>query len=123
MKFSFDAAPGSLMVTGYDGDSIMVRGRQLSAPLLLTPEAVYEDFDIPALSALALPLLQSIAQRGAEIILVGTGTRQVFLPSTLVRQAAERGIGVEAMNTPAACRSYNVLVSEHRAVALLLPTT
>lgn len=123
MKFSFDAAPGSLMVTGYDGDSIMVRGRQLSAPLLLTPEAVFEDLDIPALSALALPLLQSIAQRGAEIILVGTGTRQVFLPSTLVRQAAERGIGVEAMNTPAACRSYNVLVSEHRAVALLLPTT
>jgi len=121
VKFSFDAAPGSLMVTGYDQDSIVVRGRALSPPLLLTPETLHEDLEIPALSAIALPLLQSIAQRGTEIILIGTGPRQVFLPSTLVREAAGIGIGVEAMNTPAACRSYNVLVSEHRAVALLLP--
>ncbi len=121
MKFSFDAAPGSLMITGYDQDNVVVRGRPLSPPLLLTPEALHDDLEIPALSAIALPLLQSIAQRGAEIILIGTGPRQVFLPSVLVREAAALGIGVEAMNTPAACRSYNVLVSEHRAVALLLP--
>ena len=121
MKFSFDAAPGSLMITGYDQDNVVVRGRPVPPPLLLTPEALHDDLEIPALSAIALPLLQSIAQRGAEIILIGTGPRQVFLPSVLVREAAALGIGVEAMNTPAACRSYNVLVSEPRAVALLLP--
>ena len=121
MKFSFDAAPGSLMITGYDQDNVVVRGRPVPPPLLLTPEALHDDLEIPALSAIALPLLQSIAQRGAEIILIGTGPRQVFLPSVLVREAAALGIGVEAMNTPAACRSYNVLVSEHRAGALLVP--
>ncbi len=121
MKFSLDAAPGSLIVTGYEAGGIIVRGRLHTPPLVLTPDSVRELANLPSLEALTVPILEDIARHGVEIILVGTGPRHVLLPLALMRDAAACGIGMEVMSTPAACRSYNVLVSEHRAVALLLP--
>ncbi len=57
-----------------------------------------------------------------ELVIFGSGRRHRFIPAALVRCLIERGIGVETMDTPAACRTYNVLASEGRVVlaALLL---
>jgi uncharacterized protein len=58
-----------------------------------------------------------------EILILGTGERLQFPASALYAELAGRGIGLEVMDTAAACRTYNVLVNEDRPVvaALILP--
>ena len=62
------------------------------------------------------PLLSVVEK--VDVIFFGTGAEVAHLPSALRAALEEAGIGVEAMNSPAACRTYNVLVSEGRRVAL-----
>jgi uncharacterized protein len=51
-----------------------------------------------------------------EILIIGTGKQQRFLPGELMAELSRGGIGVEVMDTAAACRTYNVLLSEDRKV-------
>lgn len=66
--------------------------------------------------------LEEIIALDPEVVVLGTGTRQRFPRHELLRTMITRGIGMEVMDTGAACRTYNVLVSEDRRViaALLL---
>ncbi len=66
--------------------------------------------------------LRRIVAYEPEVVLLGTGARQAFPPPELLRPFAENGLAVEVMDTPAACRTFNVLASESReVVAGLLP--
>ena len=69
--------------------------------------------------------LESLAQVIAEVdqievLLLGTGSSQVFLDHDLRESLTERGVFTEAMSTWAAARTYNVLLAEQRAVAAAL---
>ena len=55
-----------------------------------------------------------------DVLLVGTGPEIAHIPAALRTRLEEAGIGVEIMNSPAACRTYNVLLSEGRRVAAAL---
>lgn len=55
-----------------------------------------------------------------EVVLIGTGSCQAFLPPDVIRPLLMAGIGVEAMTTHAAARTYNILMSEERRVLALL---
>jgi uncharacterized protein len=55
-----------------------------------------------------------------EIILFGSGWQSTLPPRELVFALARKGIGFETMSTPAACRTFNILVSEGRDVAVAL---
>ncbi|MDH4182570.1 MAG: MTH938/NDUFAF3 family protein, partial [Betaproteobacteria bacterium] len=55
-----------------------------------------------------------------EVVLLGTGSRQHFPHPRLSRSLADARIGLEAMNTAAACRTYNILMAEGRKVAAAL---
>ena len=55
-----------------------------------------------------------------EIVLLGTGPRQIFPAASFRAQFLSAGIGIEVMDTGAACRTFNVLVSEQRRVVALL---
>lgn len=69
----------------------------------------------------AEPALQKPAD-APEVILIGTGLKQHFLPAETTRELINLGIGVELMSTQAAARTYNILMSEgRRVVAALLP--
>lgn len=67
--------------------------------------------DIDALNAL---------QGEIDVLFVGTGAQVAHLPDDLVEALAEVGIAAEPMATPAACRTYNVLLSEGRRIALAM---
>ena len=60
------------------------------------------------------------AQSGAELILFGSGQKQRFAKPQWLQDLIKRGIGVETMDTAAACRTYNILASEGRKVVALL---
>lgn len=109
-----DAQP----VQGYGPGFFRITGEAVAAPLIMTasgagPWAGYDDLDT------------LLAMKGEiDVIFFGTGDEIGYLPSALKEALDEAGIGVEAMNSPAACRTYNVLVSEGRRVAAaLLPVT
>ncbi|WP_170472819.1 Mth938-like domain-containing protein [Ruegeria arenilitoris] len=58
-----------------------------------------------------------------DVLLIGTGAELTHIPADLRHALETAGIGVEIMNSPAACRTYNVLLSEGRRIALaLIPT-
>lgn len=65
---------------------------------------------------------QELLGSGAELVILGTGRRQKFPPATWLASFASQRVGLEAMDTAAACRTYNILASEGRKVvaALLL---
>lgn len=53
-----------------------------------------------------------------DVLFIGTGAEIAHIPATLRSALEDAGIGVEVMNSPAACRTYNVLLSEGRRIAL-----
>lgn len=58
-----------------------------------------------------------------DVLFIGTGAEISHIPADLRQELEEAGLGVEVMNSPAACRTYNVLLSEGRRIALAaLPT-
>ncbi len=62
----------------------------------------------------------SVIESGPEIIVLGTGWQATFAPRELTFALARRGIGFESMDTPAACRTFNILLNEGRRVAAVL---
>lgn len=66
----------------------------------------------------AQPLLDLVGE--IDVIFIGTGAEIAHIPAGLRARLEEAGIGVETMSSPAACRTYNVLLSEGRRVAAAL---
>ena len=105
-----DAKP----VEGYGPGFFRVGGKALSAPLCLSARGTsdwggLEDADT---------LLQLADE--TDVIFVGTGPEIARLPKAVQTKLDAAGVGVEVMNSPSACRTYNVLLSEGRRVALVL---
>ena len=101
-------------VEGYGPDFFRIGGVAHLAPLLIVPGQVqlwggYQD---------AEPLLALAGQ--VDVLFIGTGGAITHIPPDLRAQLEEAGLGVEIMDSPAACRTYNVLLSEQRRVALAL---
>ncbi|MEP4038466.1 Mth938-like domain-containing protein [Pseudophaeobacter sp.] len=99
-------------VDGYGPGFFRVGGDVHEGALLITatglsPWGGYDD----AASLLALA-------GKVDVIFVGTGSEITHIPKELRNKLEEAGLGVEVMNSPAACRTYNVLLSEGRRVAL-----
>jgi len=93
-------------------------------PLILSPETIIGTWEVTRIEDLGEQALRPVFELNPEIVLLGTGARQVFLPAELMMAFHTRGIGVEVMSTPAACRTFNVLVSEERkVVAALFPAS
>ena len=84
-------------------------GAVLTGPAGTGPWGGYDDID---------PLL-NLADR-IDVLFIGTGAEMAHIPASLRTTLEAAGIGVEPMNSPAACRTYNVLLSEGRRIALAM---
>lgn len=126
MQFQEQTHEGSLPITGYENGAIEINGQRHSQPLCLCggslfdiPEATPADLNIDSfgLNPATNPRLESaLAQGRPEVILVGTGAKQIFLHPKITAALAAQGIGLESMSTQAACRTYMILSSEGRRV-------
>jgi len=84
------------------------------------PEHMDENWGPAAFALLEAIHLAPLAVLGCDVLLLGTGTRQHFPSTTLLRPLIEAGRPIEIMDTQAACRTYNILVAEGRLVAAAL---
>ena len=91
----------------------------LTSSLIVTPDQLIQDWlDNPP--NLTQQDMQRLLETHPEVILLGTGQSLTFPKAEILQQCYQEKIGIEVMNTPAACRTYNVLASENRRVAAAL---
>ncbi len=121
MKFQPDTAEGVNVVTRQEPGRVWVGATPYAHSLVVPWQGEIEDWQVADLSALTPAHFERIAARRPEVVIFGSGSRLRFLPPALLRPLIEARIGIETMDTAAACRTYNVLVSEgRRAVAALI---
>ncbi|MBN2679420.1 MTH938/NDUFAF3 family protein [Acidithiobacillus montserratensis] len=110
------------LINGYGPEGIAVRGQYYTEGLLVTADWLQSPWGPESSAALGLEHFTEVLQRKPDVLLLGTGKKQVF-PLKLMVALREAGVPVEVMDTSAACRTYNILMAEDRAVlaALLHP--
>lgn len=90
--------------------------------IIVSARTVIPAWTAKSIKALTESELQPLFELEPEIVLLGTGRDQLFPDPSQMMSFYRRGIGIEAMTTRAACRTFNVLMSEGRnAVAAMLP--
>jgi uncharacterized protein len=123
MEISSVIPPGRRMIDGYPPGGFRVAGTLYQGPMLIWPEGEVP-WSLGRIEDLTVADLDPVRRIDppVEVLLIGCGPRMALLPSVLRRQIREAGIGMDAMDTGAACRTYNVLISEgRRAAAALIP--
>jgi len=106
-------------ITAYGDDYVMVNGQRRESSTIVTPERVVP-WQAQKFQDLKEEDFKPLAELGADIVLLGTGPKQRFPHPKLTAALAAARIGVEVMDSKAACRTYNILVAEERRVALAL---
>ncbi len=138
-KLQADTPPSSAggafvtLVTGYDNQSISLNGQAWHESVLLLPDAAPLPAPCPQFKDLTSKILRGIRTTQPQLLIVGTGRRGALLRPELAAALMGRSledefadeasalapVGVESMDTQAACRTYNLLVTEGRRVAAL----
>ena len=122
MDLTLEKPGDHLFIRSVSGAGIQVADVHYTGPIILSATRIVEDWTASEAIDLAECDLEKILDLDPEIVLLGTGASQVFLPPERMMYFYSRNVGVEVMNTEAACRTFNVLVSESRkVVAALLP--
>jgi uncharacterized protein len=122
MKFQADTLPGVNTITRHDGLRLWVGATPFAHSVLVPWIGTVQDWPAATVDTLTGTHFEQVLALAPEVVIFGSGKRLCFVPPALMRCLIERRIGVETMDTAAACRTYNVLVSEGRSVvaALLL---
>jgi uncharacterized protein len=120
MQFTLENDRSVNVVQAYSAGRIKVGGSEYASSVILTPERIIPDWTPAVVADLTLAHLDEVLAVDPEIVLLGTGRRLRFPPPQLLGAMLGRGIGIECMDTAAACRTYNVLVHEGRRVAAAL---
>lgn len=104
------------VIRRYGPGFIVVNDETVTASVVVTPEGVRADWPPQSYIELAAEHCTILAAHKADVILLGTGSRQRFPPRAVMERLAASGAGFEIMGTAAACRTYNVLLNEGRRV-------
>jgi uncharacterized protein len=122
MRFAESDDSNGYLVQAYGPEGIRIGARLYSRGLILAPQRIVEDWGPVRMELLDAGHIQPLIDLQPEVIVLGTGRSQVFPDPAVYAGLLAGRIGFEVMDTGAACRTYNILVSEgRRVVAALLP--
>ncbi len=93
---------------------------RLGRSLIIHPDGLIRDWPPRSLETIRAEDLEVLGGLGIEILVLGTGPRLVWPGAELLAPLQAAGIGVEVMDTHAACRTYNILMADRRRVAAAL---
>jgi len=116
MQLNLERPDYQYFLRGADGGSALVNERRMTASFIVAPEVLVEDWPVRDASALAPTDLEPLLALAPELLLLGTGARQVFPPAAALATCLQRGVGIEVMSNAAAARTYTVLAGEGRRV-------
>jgi uncharacterized protein len=122
MKLQPDRAD-TLSVTAHGPGWLAINGERFEHSLLITSDGQKIQWPCEQFAQLAPAHFELLLDLSAEIILFGLGSKHQFLHPSLYQSLISKGVGIECMDTMAACRTFNILAAEHRQVAAVLLTT
>ncbi len=120
MKITLEGAADLHYIRAYRPGEIVVNDQVYHRSLVVGGHALDPDWAPQCIDQLKIEHLEPILALQPEVVLLGTGARLIFPAPPLTARFARQGIGVEIMDTGAACRTYNVLIAEGRAVVAAL---
>lgn len=107
-----------LTIQSYQDHQITVQGNVYKKSLIISPDHLTPSWPIHSLEALSEVTLEPILTFNPEIIIIGHQKSSVSLPSQILPYLSKKRIGIEIMSIGAACRTFNVLLSEKRKVVI-----
>lgn len=120
MNFSQDIPNYQYIISGYDESSVGVRHKRYTSSFAIHREGIIDSWPVYSSDTLSPEHFQEILQLKPELVILGTGNKLVFPPVEVRALFLGQGIGFEVMDTGAACRTYNILLSEDRHVVAAL---
>ena len=120
MKIEREQAEGRNLFTGYGEGYVEVNGKRYVSSLVVSGDRLVADWPLASFDEVSADHLAAILELKPEILLLGTGRAFAFPDRARLRPLYEAKLGVEVMDTPAACRTYNILLGEGRNVVAAL---
>ena len=120
MKLHSDNTQQYQTVTGYDAGGVEINAQRFDFSLIVMPEVPPRAWEVARFDDLAASHFEQIAADNPDVVVLGTGERQRFVHPRLTASLSDKRIGVECMDSHAACRTYNILMGEGRKVTLAL---
>jgi len=116
MKFAEADIDGGFLIQAYGPGRVVINERAYTEGLIVSPEQIINGWGPETMSGLSAEHFEALVALSPQVIILGTGARQTFPDPSLYVGIMERRIGLEVMDTGAACRTYNILMAEGRAV-------
>jgi uncharacterized protein len=120
MKLHSSSTEKYQTVTGYDQSGVEINAQRFDYSVLVMPEVAPRPWPVTRFEDLKAEHFDAIAADKPDVVILGTGERQRFVHPRLVASLSNLRIGVESMDSHAACRTYNILMGEGRKVTLAL---
>lgn len=120
MKLHLNQAAGGYRIRRYAPGEVVINETVHTASLIVSPERIIPDWPPCRIAEVGETHLSAIVDLEPEVVLLGTGERLRFPARGATAALQERSIGVEVMDTGAACRTFNILASEGRRVVAAL---
>ena len=120
LKFQPDTHSGVNMIARHDAGRIVVGANAYTHSVIVPWDGEVLDWEPASFVDLQAAHFERLLALEPELVVFGSGSLLRFAPAAMLRALIERRIGVESMDTAAACRTYNVLVSERRSVVAAL---
>jgi len=119
VKLQADRIPGQA-VTGHGLGWIGLDGEKFHQSLLIAWSGLRLVWDQPLVDLPSSVHMPTLLQIKPEILLIGCGEKKILIPHQKLANLMSENIGIEVMDTAAACRTYNILAAENRKVAAIL---
>jgi len=120
MKIHLESGLGQNLIRAYARGQVTINEEVYTRSLIVTPQQIIADWPPASPAELLGTHFEVIASLCPEVFILGTGARLRFPAPNIIRPLIEAGIGIEVMDTGAACRTYNILMSDGRRVAAAL---
>jgi uncharacterized protein len=114
MQFELNDSDNSLRIQAYDNNKLFINNKEYAHSLLISKTNLITDWPVQSAKEITNDIMQQLIAYQHTLILIGTGETQQMLSPELSSLALSQGIGLEVMSTPAACRTYNILLADHR---------
>jgi uncharacterized protein len=120
MRFTEDINPAINVIRSYNDGELRINAQSIREAVILSATQLLIEPGLRGVADLGESAHARLMSLEPELVLIGTGQRQQFPDSAFGAQFLRAGVGYEVMDTGAACRTFNVLVSEGRRVAAVL---
>jgi uncharacterized protein len=120
MKFTEHRDPTINLIRHYSESEVQINQKTINHSCIVTQHHVIENWPVQSFEQLDEHNISTLLALKPEVLIIGTGNRQFFLPTELIELFSQHGISPDTMSNSAACRTYNILTTEDREVVLAL---